>query len=269
MRNLYDILNVNCSAKLSEIKKAYYSKAKQHHPDLKMGEDDGVMRELNIAYYILSDPERRRIYDETNNFKLEAETDETSSFSEQFGFWGKDVDGRDVFIIAPDYEQMLKNADRMFQDLIKDLESMAPPKRKWRDHRYFEWVEQRSFLILIIFSIIVFSVLAAIGINILEYVLRKYGIYIFCGFLLVATTLQGIYSWIGVGSRVYNVKEFPLLIWAFPLFMIVFPLLGKNGYPSINTDGGLIYYALLALPFILLIGDIILWLKNSIGHKKS
>jgi curved DNA-binding protein len=57
----YSILGVNRNASAEEIKKAYRSKAMKHHPD--RGGDEKSFKEISIAYDVLSDPEKRRMFD--------------------------------------------------------------------------------------------------------------------------------------------------------------------------------------------------------------
>ena len=61
--NHYEILGVNKTASPDEIKRAYRSRAKQVHPDKggKQSDFEPVVR----AYEVLSDPERRQLYDST------------------------------------------------------------------------------------------------------------------------------------------------------------------------------------------------------------
>lgn len=61
MKNYYDILGVSKAASQEEIKKAYYSLAHKHHPD--KGGDMEKMKEINEAYQILSDKDKRAQYD--------------------------------------------------------------------------------------------------------------------------------------------------------------------------------------------------------------
>jgi DnaJ-class molecular chaperone len=65
MKDLYEILEVNKDALPEEIKKAYRRLSKMHHPD--KGGDPEKFKEINKAYAILSDPERRKYYDETGD----------------------------------------------------------------------------------------------------------------------------------------------------------------------------------------------------------
>lgn len=65
MRNPYEILGVDRSATQDEIKSAFRKLAGQHHPDKNPGDDGAQQRfkELNAAYQILSDPQKRAAYD--------------------------------------------------------------------------------------------------------------------------------------------------------------------------------------------------------------
>ena len=61
----YDILGVAPGAKTKEIKKAYYTKAKDLHPDKNPDDDEAAARFILIheAYETLSDPDKRKHYD--------------------------------------------------------------------------------------------------------------------------------------------------------------------------------------------------------------
>ena len=62
MKDYYSILGVSNTASDDEIKKAFRKLALQYHPDKNNG-DDTKFKEINDAYQILSDPEKRRQYD--------------------------------------------------------------------------------------------------------------------------------------------------------------------------------------------------------------
>jgi molecular chaperone DnaJ len=62
--DLYGVLGLKQDASAEEIKKAYRRLARQYHPDVNA--EDGAadkFKEINLAYEVLSDPERRRQYD--------------------------------------------------------------------------------------------------------------------------------------------------------------------------------------------------------------
>lgn len=65
MENLYKILEVDSGASREVIKKAYRVLAEKYHPD-RVGsskQSESKMRQINHAYSVLSDPEKRRDYD--------------------------------------------------------------------------------------------------------------------------------------------------------------------------------------------------------------
>jgi len=61
--NLYDILKVGKGSDAREIKKAYFSLAKEHHPD--KGGDTEYFKKIQGAYDVLSDDGKRQMYDMT------------------------------------------------------------------------------------------------------------------------------------------------------------------------------------------------------------
>ena len=63
-RDYYQVLEVNRSASADDIRRAYRRLARQYHPDLNPANDaEERFKEINEAYEVLSDPNRRATYD--------------------------------------------------------------------------------------------------------------------------------------------------------------------------------------------------------------
>lgn len=65
-KDYYKILGVDKKASEKEIKKAYRKLARKYHPDVNPGDDsaEGRFKEINEAHEVLSDPDKRKKYDQ-------------------------------------------------------------------------------------------------------------------------------------------------------------------------------------------------------------
>ena len=65
-RDYYETLGLAKSASADEIKSAFRKLARKHHPDLAKDKKaaEEKFKEINEAYEVLSDPEKRKKYDE-------------------------------------------------------------------------------------------------------------------------------------------------------------------------------------------------------------
>jgi molecular chaperone DnaJ len=65
-KDYYSILGVSKKATAKEIKQAYRKLARKHHPDVNPGDKsaEAKFKEVNQAYEVLSDPEKRKKYDQ-------------------------------------------------------------------------------------------------------------------------------------------------------------------------------------------------------------
>ena len=70
-KDYYEILGVPRNATLDEIKKAYRELALKYHPDRnKSKEAEEKFKEINEAYAVLSDPEKRKQYDSMGEYQF-------------------------------------------------------------------------------------------------------------------------------------------------------------------------------------------------------
>ena len=86
-KNYYDILQVNKNASPEIIEKAYKILAKKYHPDLQPEDQkkqaEEILKEINEAYEVLSNPEKKKDYD---NFleEQDRENPETNSYNDYY-----------------------------------------------------------------------------------------------------------------------------------------------------------------------------------------
>ncbi|UBX97539.1 DnaJ C-terminal domain-containing protein [Mycoplasmopsis synoviae] len=125
-RDYYEVLGVSKSASAAEIKTAYRKLAKQYHPDkLKDGTSDTKMQELNQAYEVLSDENKRRKYDQYGH-DAEKYGQGFGGFSGFEGFSGGDFSGfggfEDIFNMFTGKGSSRRNRPMQGDDLEKEIE---------------------------------------------------------------------------------------------------------------------------------------------------
>ena len=95
-RDYYEVLGVSRDADDATLKKAYRQVAKKYHPDMNPGdaEAEKKFKEASEAYAVLSDPEKRRQYDQFGHAAFEGGAGGAGGFG-GFDFGGADF--RDIF----------------------------------------------------------------------------------------------------------------------------------------------------------------------------
>jgi curved DNA-binding protein len=69
-KDYYAVLGISKSASADEIKQAFRKLARKHHPDVNPGDKtaEAKFKEINEAYEVLSDPDKRRKYDQFGQY---------------------------------------------------------------------------------------------------------------------------------------------------------------------------------------------------------
>jgi len=93
-KDLYGMLGVSRDADEDAIRKAYRQLARRYHPDVNPGDEEAEesFKAISEAYAVLSDPERRRNYDEFGEISLEGGFDADKArqaFGRRFGAGGR------------------------------------------------------------------------------------------------------------------------------------------------------------------------------------
>nr|WP_177297403.1 J domain-containing protein [uncultured Blautia sp.] len=95
-RDFYEVLGVGRNADDREIKRAYRKLAKKYHPDTNPGDKQAEQKfkEVTEAYNVLSDSEKKKLYDQFGMAAFEEGFESEKSYGNQSGFYG---DMGDVF----------------------------------------------------------------------------------------------------------------------------------------------------------------------------
>ena len=90
-RDYYDVLGVGRNADAKEIKRAYRKLAKKYHPDMNPGDKNAEQKfkEITEAYNILSDDEKKKLYDQYGFAAFEEGAGAGGAYGGDQGFHGQ------------------------------------------------------------------------------------------------------------------------------------------------------------------------------------
>ena len=125
-RDYYEILGIHKNADAAAIKKAYRKLAKKYHPDTNQGNKEAEIRfkEVNEAYDVLSDPEKKKIYDRFGHAGLDGNASGFNEYGNGFGgnyggsYSGSYTDRNGNY---REYHFEGSNMDDIFGDIFGDM----------------------------------------------------------------------------------------------------------------------------------------------------
>ena len=99
-RDYYEVLGIDRGADDAAIKKAYRAMAKKYHPDVNPGDKEAEekFKDVNEAYSVLSDPQKRARYDQFGHEDPAAGGGQGGA-----GFGGSAAGGTDPNVVDADY----------------------------------------------------------------------------------------------------------------------------------------------------------------------
>ncbi|MDY6084690.1 MAG: molecular chaperone DnaJ [Dialister sp.] len=127
-RDYYDILGVSKSASDDDIKRAYRKLARKYHPDMNKNnpkEAEEKFKEVNEAYHVLSDADKRAQYDQMGPDAFKQASQGAGGFGGFGGTGGFDFGGfdmGDIFDMFSGGSRRQRNGPEQGADLRYDLE---------------------------------------------------------------------------------------------------------------------------------------------------
>ena len=119
-RDFYDVLGIGRNADEKEIKRAYRKLAKKYHPDTNPGDNEAEQKfkEVTEAYNVLSDAEKKKLYDQFGMAAFEEGFDSGQSGNQGFGGFGFDRNGTGDF---GEYHFENGDMDDIFGDIFGNM----------------------------------------------------------------------------------------------------------------------------------------------------
>ena len=90
-KNFYETLGVSRTANEKEIRSTYRKLARKHHPDVNPNDraSEARFKEINAAYEVLSDPDKRKKYDKYGDRWEMADQIEEAQKRQSAGSWAR------------------------------------------------------------------------------------------------------------------------------------------------------------------------------------
>src|SRR5262249_17505782 len=121
-RDYYKVLGVERTATEAEIKSAYRKLARKHHPDVNPNNKDAErqFKEINEAYQVLSDPAKRKKYDE-----LGADWEHGISQEEMMRRYARGARGEEAILISAERISAISSSSSSEEPVDSEQEAAA------------------------------------------------------------------------------------------------------------------------------------------------
>eukprot|EP00889_Picochlorum_renovo_P004698 jgi/Picre1/31728/NNA_007079.t1 len=132
---LYEALGLTSAATEHEIRKSYFKMAIKVHPDRNAGDSRATERfqSLQKIYSVLSDPEKRRIYDQTGQFEDEDGVLSEKNFESLYEYYKAKF--REVTVDAiEDFREKYQESEEEMNDVLSYYDEFEGNMQKVFDH---------------------------------------------------------------------------------------------------------------------------------------
>lgn len=190
----YEVLGISRNASAEEIKKAFHKMAAKYHPDKHAGDPvaEEKFKEINSAYQILKDPQKRANYDlthgtyDTNSYNQTSSSNNTYNRNYNPSYEWDDIGEKfeeifaEAFRRTQEYEERRRRINQEYEtakrvmEIMEDMFQQEQAERSRRRHRNLQIFTNFLISLIIAWGIILgIVVIKAISISNKKQVIYK------------------------------------------------------------------------------------------------